>query len=248
MRKDSCRADARLLFFEKELLYSKLTVASGIRKGLLLVSFVAVRSRCHCALKNAFLYRLALHELKKSSFPRIKKISISRKLYGLHSKPFFTYKNFICTSLFSLSAKTSIFTNQKFFFCRKLYELSSKTAFYVQKIFYSHKLSLFPPKITLFCPQPPIRTTLNLLSTKEYSCSFNLCSKSLRCKAGTSHRFKSLPAIPGEVAAFRKTGYRMIAGHFRNNHVSTGDLNRPRSPEVRKPLVYFWFFSYTRKE
>ena len=24
-------------------------------------------------------------------------------------------------------------------------------------------------------------------------------------------------------------------------------LNRPRSPEVRKPLVYFWFFSYTRK-
>ena len=25
-------------------------------------------------------------------------------------------------------------------------------------------------------------------------------------------------------------------------------LNRPRSPEVRKPLVYFWFFSYTRKE
>ena len=24
-------------------------------------------------------------------------------------------------------------------------------------------------------------------------------------------------------------------------------LNRPRSPEVRKPLVYFWYFSYTRK-
>ncbi|MGI6197202.1 MAG: hypothetical protein ACOYIO_09035, partial [Eubacteriales bacterium] len=23
------------------------------------------------------------------------------------------------------------------------------------------------------------------------------------------------------------------------NHVSTGDLNRPRSPEVRKPLVCF---------
>jgi hypothetical protein len=39
----------------------------------------------------------------------------------------------------------------------------------------------------------------------------------------------------------------MIAGHFRKNTVSTGDLNRPRSPEVRKPLVYFWFFSYKRK-
>jgi hypothetical protein len=48
-----------------------------------------------------------------------------------------------------------------------------------------------------------------------------------------------LPAIPGEVAVFRKTGYLMIAGHFNNNHVSTGDLNRPRSPEVRKPLVCF---------
>ena len=24
-------------------------------------------------------------------------------------------------------------------------------------------------------------------------------------------------------------------------------LNHPRSPEVRKPLVYFWYFSYTRK-
>ena len=69
----------------------------------------------------------------------------------------------------------------------------------------------------------------------------------LRCKAGASHRFKSLPAIPGEVPAFRKTGYLMNAGHFRKNTVSTGDLNRPRSPEVRKPLVYFWFFSYTRK-
>jgi hypothetical protein len=54
-----------------------------------------------------------------------------------------------------------------------------------------------------------------------------------------SHRFKSLPAIPGEVAAFRKTGYLMMAVYFSENHVSTGDLNRPRSPEVRKPLACF---------
>ena len=39
----------------------------------------------------------------------------------------------------------------------------------------------------------------------------------------------------------------MNAGYFRFKTVSTGDLNRPRSPEVRKPLVYFWFFSYKRK-
>ena len=43
-------------------------------------------------------------------------------------------------------------------------------------------------------------------------------------------------------------GYLMNAGHFSKNNVSTGDLNRSRSPEVRRPLVYFWFFSYKRKE
>ena len=118
--------------------------------------------------------------------------------------------------------------------------------FHVQKAVYSHKLSLFPPKITLFCPPSPISTSLNLLFAKNTAVLL-LFALILCCKAGISHRFKSLPAIPGEVAAFRKTGYLMITGHFRKNTVSTGDLNRPRSPEVRKPLVYFWFFSYKRK-
>ena len=88
--------------------------------------------------------------------------------------------------------------------------------------------------------------TLNLLFAKNTAVLL-IFALILCCKAGASHRFKSLPAIPGEVAAFRKTGYLMIAGHFRFKNVSTGDLNRPRSPEVRKPLVYFWYFSYTRK-
>ena len=46
-----------------------------------------------------------------------------------------------------------------------------------------------------------------------------------------------MPAIPGEVAVFSIAGYLMKAGHFRKNTVSTGDLNRPRSPEVRKPRI-----------
>ena len=116
------------------------------------------------------------------------------------------------------------------------------------KAFYLHQPSPYcPPKQLFFALRHPFAPSHNLLSAKEHGCSFNLRSKSLRCKAGTSHRFKSLPAIPGEVAPFRKTGYLMMAGCFSENHVSTGDLNRPRSPEVRKPLVYFWFFSYTRK-
>ena len=63
-----------------------------------------------------------------------------------------------------------------------------------------------------------------------------------------SHRFKSSPAIPGKAAILVAAGYLMMAGHFSRNLVSSGDLNRPRSPEVRKPLGYFWFFSYKRKE
>ena len=66
--------------------------------------------------------------------------------------------------------------------------------------------------------------------------------------ASLSHRFKSSPAISGNLAIPDAAGYMMMAGHFSKSHVSSGDLNRPRSPEVRKPLGYFWFFSYKRKE
>jgi hypothetical protein len=48
-----------------------------------------------------------------------------------------------------------------------------------------------------------------------------------------------LPAIFCEVAAFRKTGYLMITGHFRKNTVSTGDLNRGRRTESRVLFGYF---------
>ena len=44
VRKGSSTADAKLLFFEKGLLYCKLTAASAIQKGLLHVSFGAVES------------------------------------------------------------------------------------------------------------------------------------------------------------------------------------------------------------
>ena len=46
-----------------------------------------------------------------------------------------------------------------------------------------------------------------------------------------SHRFKSSPAIPGKVAIPGTAGYMMNAGHFSENFVSSGDLNR--SPESR---------------
>ncbi len=54
-----------------------------------------------------------------------------------------------------------------------------------------------------------------------------------------SHRFKSSPAIPGNATDFRAAGYMMMAGHFRKNHVSSGDLNRGRRTESRVLFGYF---------
>ena len=143
--------------------------------------------------------------------------------------------------------KSLSFSQPKHCSFEQLFTVLKSRLFYIQKPFICTKLSLLLSKAALFHPPSPIRTTLNLLFAKNAAVLL-LFALILCCKAGTSHRFKSLPAIPGEVAAFRKTGYLMMAAYFSENYVSTGDLNRPRSPEVRKPLVYFWFFSYTRKE
>ena len=94
------------------------------------------------------------------------------------------------------------------------------------------KATLFHLKHRKFAPSH------NLLFAKNTAVLL-LFALILCCKAGTSHRFKSLPAIPDEVAASCKTGYLMIAGHFNNNHVSTGDLNRGRRTESRVLFGYF---------
>ena len=55
MRKGYRSADARLMFFEKQLFYCKLTVASDIQKGLLRVSFGAVGSWSFAVLKQGLI-------------------------------------------------------------------------------------------------------------------------------------------------------------------------------------------------
>ena len=64
---------------------------------------------------------------------------------------------------------------------------------------------------------------------------FETSQSCVSTKATLSHRFKSSPAIPGNLAVSTAAGYMMMAGHFRGNYVSSGDLNRPRSPEGRNP-------------
>ena len=172
VRKDSCRADARLMFFEKELLYCKLTAASDIRKGLLHVSFGAVRNWNFCMLKKAFLYRVALYELKKFAFFAYQKISICRKLYALSSKASrFRNQNTACLNHFLLSSKTAfftykslsfaqafpcwfqkppIFTNQKFFFCTNLFYRHPKQSFSTLRFPFQSPLTYCPQRIQPF--------------------------------------------------------------------------------------------------
>ena len=112
VRKDSCCADARPLFFEKELFYCKLTVSCRRWYLQLLVSFGAVGSWSFAVF----------------------------------------VKSFSLSDSFAWTEKAALFRKSKAIFCTNL--------------------SLLLSKATLFHPPPPIRTTLNLLSTKEYSCSF----------------------------------------------------------------------------
>ena len=104
-------------------------------------------------------------------------------------------------------------------------------------------------------PTAPKLTCSNPFSNTACYCElavqhpfFETSQSCVSTKVTLSHRFKSSPAIPGKAVISGAAGYMMMAGRFRKNHVSSGDLNRPRSPEVRKPLGYFWFFSYKRKE
>ena len=175
-------------------------------------------------LKKAFLYQAALHESKKRLY-RESKNFISRKLYELHSKPFFYIQKLLLHMPFFAVRKKFPFSQTKSLSFAKTFPCS-----HPKRLFFALRLPFAPP-LTTVC--------------KEYSYSFDLRSNSLRCKAGASHRFKSLPAIPGEVAALHKTGYLMKAGHFRKNTVSTGDLNR--GSQGFAPCAFWLLFAQRKK-
>ena len=63
-------------------------------------------------------------------------------------------------------------------------------------------------------------------------------------KVTLSHRFKSSPTIPGNLTVFCTAGYMMMAGHFSENHESSGDLNRRSQDGVPRA---FWFFLHDAK-
>ena len=89
-------------------------------------------------LKNAFLYRVALHELKKQPFSAKQKFSIYRKLYELHSKPLSYAQKLFCTCLSSLSAKNPHFHKTKAVLLPKLFLIPTQNNSFPPSISHSH--------------------------------------------------------------------------------------------------------------
>ena len=136
---------------------------------------------------------------------------------------------------------------ESFWFMEKVTFEDSKERFVQKKSFFQHTKTPTSHRTQTNVQQPFSNTACHCeLAAKQPF--FETLQSCVSTKVTLSHRFKSSPAIPGNLAMPGAAGYLMNAGHFRENHVSSGDLNRPRSPEVRKPLGYFWFFSYKRKE
>ncbi len=125
---------------------------------------------------------------------------------------------------FSIHAKPT--NKEKPFFSTAKFQFST-----APKLTCSYKFHPRKPCCELAVQQPFFETSQSCVSTK----------------ATLSHRFKSSPSIPGKVALSGAAGYMMTAGHFRENHVSSGDLHRPPSPEVRKPLGYSRSFRTSEK-
>ena len=149
-------------------------------------------------LKNAFLYRVALYELKNCSFPQNKRFSFTENFTNFTQSHFYAQKLLLHVPFFTVRKNFHFHKPTGFLFQKALRTVLKNRLFYVQKAFYSHKPFLLPPKASLFHPPSPIRTALNLLFAKNTAVLL-ISALILCCKARTSHRFKSLPAIPGKM-------------------------------------------------
>ena len=121
-------------------------------------------------------------------------------------------------------------SNRRCFGCEKGLVFSSCKATRKRKAFSQHsKTSTFHHTQTNV--QLQISSAKNHCELAAKQPFFETSQSCVSIKGTLSHRFKSSPSIPGKVALSDAAGYIMMAGHFRENHVSSGDLNR--SPESR---------------
>ena len=126
------------------------------------VSFGVVRSRCRCALKKAFLYRLALHELKKFAIFAHQKFSVFRQLTNRPQKPLvFASKTPLVRTTFYCPQKPPFLRTKTFLLHKpslagfKNHPFSqTQSLSFAQTFPYSHQKQSFS---TLRCPfQPPL--------------------------------------------------------------------------------------------
>ena len=127
-------------------------------------------------------------------------------------------KNFLVCGNGILSAHAKPTNKEKLFLSMAKLQLST-----APKLTCSHKFHLRKPYCELAAKHPFFETSQSCVSTK----------------ASLSHRFKSSPAIPGKVEIPDAAGYLMNAGHFRQNFVSSGALNRPRESRGSQPSACF---------
>ena len=135
-------------------------------------------------------------------------------------------------------------SNRRCFGCEKGLVFSSCKATRKRKAFSQHsKTSTFHHTQTNVQLQISSAKPHCELAAKQ---PFFETSQSCVCtKVTLSHRFKSSPAILGNATDFRAAGYLMMAGHFRQNHESSGDLNRRSQDGV--PCAFWLLFARRKK-
>ena len=107
-----------------------------------------------------------------------------------------------------------------------------------KKLFYKTTTATISHRTQTNVPQP----FSNIACRCELAVQHPFFETSQSCVSTTatlSHRFKSSPAIPGKAEISGAAGYLMNAGHFSENYVSSGDLNRGRRTESRVLFGYF---------
>ena len=92
--------------------------------------------------------------------------------------------------------------------------------------------------------QPPFSNTACHCELAAKQPFFETSQSCVSTTVTLSHRFKSSPAIPGNLAMPGAASYMMMAGHFSRNLESSGDLNRGSQG---LPRVLFGYFLHNAK-
>ena len=107
-----------------------------------------------------------------------------------------------------------------------------------KKLFYKTTTATISHRTQINVQQPFSNTACHC-ELAESSLFFVTSQSCVSSTVTLSHRFKSSTAISGKAEISGAAGYLMNAGHFSENYVSSGDLNRGRRTESRVLFGYF---------